>query len=94
MNLGSAVEQLRRKKGIKQNQLAAKAEITQSYLSLIESNKKEPNIKTLKLIAEALDVPVPILFIYSLNEDDIPQSKQQAYTVIQPILHGLIETYF
>ena len=47
-----------------------KKPISQSYLSQIENNQKEPNISTLKLISNQLQVAVPILFFLALDEAD------------------------
>ena len=92
MNIGSAIEIIRKKKSMRQNQLAERAGITQSYLSLIESNKKEPNTKTLKIIASALDTPLPILLLYAIDKEDIPEHKRPAFNVIMPLIQGMIES--
>ncbi|RFS23928.1 XRE family transcriptional regulator [Chitinophaga silvatica] len=94
MNIGGAIEGLRKKKNIKQNVLAEKAEITQSYLSLIESNKKEPNLKTLKAIADGLEVPLPIIFFLSITPDDIPVEKQESYKLLSPLVNSVIKDIF
>jgi len=94
MNIGGAIEGLRKKKEIRQNELAEKAKITQSYLSLIESNKKEPNLKTLRAIAEALEVPLPIIFFLSITEDDIPRGKKESYKLLSPLVNSVIQDVF
>lgn len=94
MNIGGAIEGLRKKKEIRQNELADKAQITQSYLSLIESNKKEPNLKTLKAIADALEVPLPIIFFLSITDEDIPKEKQDSYKLLSPLINNVIKDIF
>ena len=68
--------------------------ITQTYLSQIENNQKEPNLSTLKDISKNLDIPLPILFFLSLNEEDIPQEKRQAFEIISPSVKSLINEFF
>lgn len=94
MNIGGAIESVRKKKNIKQNELAKKVSITQSYLSLLENNKKDPTVSTLKEIAAALDTPLPVLFFLALDEKDIPEHKVDIYKQTEPLLKSLIETLF
>lgn len=55
------IKEIRIIKNIKQNELARKANISQSVLSDIEANKVDPRITTVCKIAEALGVTVQTL---------------------------------
>lgn len=56
------IKALRKQKKMSQMTLAKKASITQAYLSGLESGKKKnPSLRTLEGIAEALEVPVHVL---------------------------------
>ena len=94
MDLGAAIKTIRQQKGIKQNSLAEKCDITQTYLSQIENNVKEPNISTLRNISEKLGLPLPILFFLSLNEKDISPEKQIAYNHLAPSIKAMISEFF
>jgi len=91
MDLGNTIKEIRKQKGIKQNALADLCNISQTYLSQIEGNQREPNISTLREIASHLGIAVPILFFLSLNEADIPQSKLGVYQVLGPTVKTLIK---
>jgi transcriptional regulator with XRE-family HTH domain len=91
MDLGSTIKDIRKQKGIKQNALADLCKISQTYLSQIENNQKEPNISTLKEISAQLHIALPILFFLSLNEADIPQSKRDVFQIISPTVKTLIK---
>lgn len=93
MKIGKALETARKTKGVSQKELAAKINITQSYLSLIESDKKNPNLNILKEIASALDVPLPFILIDALDEDDIPDEKKASFKVIMPFINSLFTEY-
>ncbi len=56
--VGFKVRQIRKKKGIKQEQLAAMANIDYTYLNSIEAGKRNPTIKKLAKIARALEIPL------------------------------------
>ena len=90
MNLGNAIKTLRKHKDIKQYAFAELCGLSQTYLSQIENNQKEPNISTLKLITEKLNVALPLLFFLAIDADDIPESKKQAFQIIGPTVKQLI----
>lgn len=94
MDLGITIKELRKQKGITQSLLAEKSGITQTYLSQIESNDKEPNLSTLRVISEKLDVPLPIIFFLSLDEKDIKPDKFLAYTHLAPSIKAMIKELY
>ena len=94
MQIGKTIKNLRQKKGLKQIEFAKKCNLSQSYLSLIEKEKKEPTLSMLKQIAAVLEIPVPVLVFFSLNEDDIPQSKKEAFKTLDPLIKGMMTNIF
>jgi len=90
MDLGSTIKNIRKQKGIKQNTLAEICKISQTYLSQIENNQKEPNISTLKTICSNLNISLPILFFLSIDEKDISEKKRQAFNIINPSIKTLV----
>lgn len=94
MEIGTAIEAIRKKKGISQGELADKATITQSYLSLVENNVKEPKIKTLRKIAKALDLPLAILSFLSLTENDVAEDKREIFKGFMPHIKDMVEKNF
>ena len=94
MNLGEVIRNNRKQKGLTQKEFAIACGITQTYLSQIESNQKEPNLAKLKEISQQLDIPLPILFFLSLNEEDIPQEKRTAFEIVNPSVKSFIHEFF
>jgi transcriptional regulator with XRE-family HTH domain len=62
MSIGTRVMQIRNQKGITQRELSERSGIAGSYLSRIENRHLEPRPKTLRKIAEALEVPLAEFF--------------------------------
>ena len=62
MSIGTRVMQIRNQKGISQRQLSERCGIAGSYLSRIENRHLEPRPKTLRRIADALEVPMAEFF--------------------------------
>lgn len=67
-NIGSKIKAVRRQRNMTQNELCG-TELTRNHLSLIESGKSLPSVKTICYIAERLDIPVGFLFSDDANED-------------------------
>jgi len=52
--LGRNLNRIRREKGLSQDQLAVKADVTKRYIQMIESGQKCPKIFTIKRLQAAL----------------------------------------
>lgn len=94
MNLGTVIKNIRKQKGQTQSEFASSCGITQTYLSQIESNLKEPNLSTLKEISNNLNVPLPIMFFLSLDENDVDPEKRKAFEIINPSVKSLVSEFF
>lgn len=57
------IKQLRRERGLSQEQLAERAGLSRTYLSQIETGARAPNIARLQQIARALGAVVPDLLL-------------------------------
>src|SRR5262245_545920 len=57
VELGSRIRGIRRQRGLTQAELAS-SELSESYISLIESGKRKPGPRTLRLLAERLGLTV------------------------------------
>ena len=88
MNIGKAIKTCRTHKNIKQAQLANLAGISESYLSLIEQGKRDPNISTLEKISEALKIPFSILIFLAADKDELKDinptlAEKLSYTALK-----------
>jgi transcriptional regulator with XRE-family HTH domain len=72
MDLGRAISLCRARRGMKQAELAERAGLSVSYLSLLEKNKrKDPTLSTIQKLAEALSVPTGILFFLAADKTEL-----------------------
>ena len=94
MNIGNAIKDLRQKQGLNQNDFAIKCGLSQSYLSSIEKGRKEPTLNILKQIAKTLSIPMPVLVFFSIDKDDIEESKREAFNMLEPSIKSLINDIF
>jgi len=75
MSIGKKIIQYRRSKNLSQNELADLANVGQSMISTIESDKSKPNSIMLNRIAKALDVDINELLS---NESIVQNNSDQA----------------
>jgi transcriptional regulator with XRE-family HTH domain len=99
--LGIRIAELRKIKGITQEQLAGKMEISPKYLSSIERGKENPTLNTLISLSESLGINFEDLFRFIqienhskrkslvtslVNKADGDQLKL-AYKILSSIIH-------
>lgn len=71
MNIGQAIKMCRTRRRASQSELAQQADCSVSYLSMLENNKRDPTLSTLTKIAQALRVPVGILFFLAAEGNEL-----------------------
>lgn len=82
----------RTRRGVSQAVLARRAECSVSYLCLLENNKRDPTLSTLTKVAQALSVPVGILFFLASEHGElIGMNKDLASELARTALELLSE---
>ena len=72
--LGKRISQRRRELGIKQNELAEKAEIANNYLSNIETGRSIPSLETFSRLCIGLNATPDSFLLGTVKTDDVTQS--------------------
>ncbi len=67
--LGLKIKELRKRKGLTQEELAELIQMEQNSISVMESGRNFPTLGTLEKIAAVLDVNLPDFFNYDYIED-------------------------
>ena len=79
--LGKRIKELRKKRGLTQEQVAELINMEQNSISIIESGRNFPTLVTLEKIANVLDVSLSDFFNYE-SFDDIQALKNFAQAEI------------
>jgi transcriptional regulator with XRE-family HTH domain len=90
MDIGKAIKDLRKSKGLSQAELSGAAGITQAALSGIE-NGKRPGIETLTQLSNALGVPESLIYVLGMEKEDVPKQKQVLYDQLFPVIQELVK---
>lgn len=86
MTIGTTIRQLRKKRGLTLNQLAALIESDVGNLSRLERGVQGYSDATLKKIAGALEVPIAAFFEELGGEENVPQSG--TYQMVRASMEG------
>jgi transcriptional regulator with XRE-family HTH domain len=71
MDIGRAIRFCRQQKGLTQPQLAERAALSSSYLSVLETGKRDPSLSSLQSIARGLGVPLSVLLFVAADPSDV-----------------------
>lgn len=83
MEIGNAIKQLRKARGINQKRLAELCDISANALCSIEKGVSFPSKDTIERICSALGVPVSYLLFFSISEADVPSEKLAAFNALR-----------
>lgn len=71
MNYGKAIKVARAIAGLQQKELAKRADIDPSLVSLMEKGKRQPSVQSLEKLSKALCVPPYLLTLLATDDDDV-----------------------
>lgn len=91
--LGLKIKELRKRKGITQEQLAELIDMEQNSISVIESGRNFPTLGTLEKIAQILEVNLSDFFNYDYI-DDIETIKASTKDIIRKMDDNQIRQLF
>lgn len=77
MDIGNAIQLSRKRRKLSQAELAERAGISASYLSMLERNRRDPPLSTVGLIASALGMPVEILFFLGAEGSELGKLNRE-----------------
>ena len=103
LELGKTIAKFRKNKNYTIKQLSEITNVTSSMLSQIERGLSSPSLNTLRVVADALEVPLFSLFTEFVQTKDLitransrkkvifPSSNNWEYSLLSPDLSGSIE---
>lgn len=94
MNIGDAIKELRIKMKLSQKDFSKICNISQTYLSQIENNKKIPNFNIIELISEKTMIPIPVILFLSIETKDVVKNKTELFEMLKPTIDSFINNIF
>ena len=63
--------------GLRQSDLAERMPVTASQLSLIEAGKRQPSLRVVNALAEAVGIPAALVSVLASTEEDLVGSSNE-----------------
>ncbi|GAB3442302.1 cupin domain-containing protein [Insolitispirillum peregrinum] len=70
LNIGARLKAVRQSNGLSQRQLAKRAGVTNATISLIESNRLNPSVGSLKRVLDGVPISLADFFALEVGEED------------------------
>lgn len=77
MNISKALKFCRNQRGLSKTELAKKADISISYLTLLEQGKRDPNFSVVDKLCGALNIPMSIFIFLATDKNEIKDIKPE-----------------
>jgi transcriptional regulator with XRE-family HTH domain len=90
MRYGKALKLARAARGLSQKELAERAGMDASYISLLESEKRVPTVTTLEALAKALSIPLHLLVLLGADESELRGLTAEQGAEIASSLLGIL----
>ena len=90
MEIGTAIKNLRKNKGLTQKVLAEKCGVSANAMNQIEKNASFPHKNTIDKICDVLEIPVSYLLFFSISEDDIPDEKKIVFNSLNDAVKSVL----
>lgn len=94
MKVGDAIKSIRKERRLNQSDLATQIGISQTYLSQIETNQRNPNLSILETIGHKLEIPLPVIMFLAIDEMDVSEDKREVFNSVNPIMKDFISKVF
>ena len=76
-NYAKAFRIIRAAFGLRQSELADRMPISASQLSLIEAGKRQPSLRVVNALAQAVGVPAALVTLLASTEEDVQATPDQ-----------------
>jgi transcriptional regulator with XRE-family HTH domain len=90
-NYAKAFRIIRAAFGLQQSELAARMPITASQLSLIEAGKRQPSVRVVNALAEAVGIPAALVSLLASKSSDVQsRSNEEISDLARALLRALV----
>ena len=83
MEFNEKLRNLRKQKGITQEELAGKAGISTSFIGHIERGEKIASVETLAALSESMDMDLNYMILGICRSDDIKRIKVEIQSILE-----------
>ncbi len=92
MNIGATLKQIRIEKGFSQKKAAEKLGLSPTWLSQCETGIEDPGLKLIHKASKLYKIPVPAIFLRSLDLEDVDKQNHEKFRILKPLLVHIIKS--
>lgn len=93
-HIGEAIREIRIESNMRQGVLAEKIGVSKNSINQIEKGNAVPHNRNLIKISEALKVPIGLIYLRTLDENDVPEHKKPIFNSLFPNVIQIMDTIF
>jgi transcriptional regulator with XRE-family HTH domain len=90
MDIGFAIRDLRRGQNITLKEVAEKTKLSVSQLSSMETGRRKVSMDALKLIAAAIDIPVPVIVYWGSKPGELADFSKEAEKSMNDVVSRIL----
>lgn len=90
MRYGRALRIVRAAKGLSQKEVAERADLNASYVSLLEKEARSPSVDTVSALATALEIPPHLLTLLASEDSDLIGIREEGAEMLGKQLLDLL----
>jgi transcriptional regulator with XRE-family HTH domain len=91
MSTGTALKVIREHRKKTQTDVSRRLKVSQTYLSQIETEKREPSTEMLRKLCKYYKVPPIVVHWMAVEEKDVEKRKQPIFRELKPAIDDLIQ---
>jgi XRE family transcriptional regulator of biofilm formation len=91
MNIGLAIRKCRRLRNLTLDELSKKIDISKSYLSLVEANKRKPSFDVLYSLSTAIDVPLYLLVYIGTEPSEVNELEKNLNEQLKNLIFEILK---
>jgi len=91
MNIGHIIKKCRQLRNFTLDTLANKTRLSKSYLSLVESGKRELSLSSLQKISKTLNIPMYLLIYLTAENNEIKEMNESLKVKFDKLILELIK---
>lgn len=91
MKLGKAFRKARIRSGLRQNELAARLDVSPTYISMLENDRRDPSWSFICRCCDTLGIAVPLLLLLASDDGEQGPPSKSNTRVQQNLSEVLLE---
>ena len=91
VTLGQLLKQERALRKMTKREMAKFLDVTPAYAGQLEADERSPSLQMIDKIGQKLEIPVGLLLLSTLNQNDVTPKKKEDFNLIMSVVKMALE---